>query len=74
MRPPLQANLLAAAGRDGVAFGGHWLGRADVSLDSDFLGHEKLRLKIGQPIILERFPSLKGVEERCGQAAVDGLS
>jgi hypothetical protein len=41
VRTALQADLLAVAGRDGVAFWGNWLGRADVGFDSDFFGHGK---------------------------------
>ena len=46
VRTALQADLLAAAGRDGVALGRDWLGGADVGFDSDFLGHGGLRLKM----------------------------
>ena len=46
VRTALQADLLAAAGRDGVALGRDWLWGADVGFDSDFLGHGELRLKM----------------------------
>ena len=40
VRTALQADFLAVAGRDGVALGRHWLGRADIGFDSDFFGHK----------------------------------
>jgi len=47
VRTALQADLLAAAGGDGVALGRDWLWGADVGFDSDFLGHGELRVKNG---------------------------
>jgi len=47
VRTALQADLLAAAGGDGVALGRDWLWGADVGFDSDFLGHGGLRVKNG---------------------------
>lgn len=47
VRSALQADLLAAAGRDGVALGRDWFWGADVGFDSDFLGHGRLRVKNG---------------------------
>ena len=43
----LQADLLAVAGRDGIAFWRYRLGCADVGLDSDFFGHGRLRVRNG---------------------------
>ena len=50
MGTTLQADLLTIAGRDGVAFWRHWLGGADVGLDSDFFGHGRLRVKNGRNV------------------------
>jgi uncharacterized protein (DUF58 family) len=43
----LQAALLALASGDGVAFRANGLRGADVGFDSDFFGHEGLRVKNG---------------------------
>ena len=47
-RTALQADFLAMRRRCGVAFGWNGLGGADVGFDSDFLGHEGLRVGMGK--------------------------
>ena len=67
----LQTDFLAMTCRSGVALRRYRLGGADVGFDSDFFGHEGLRLKNGlaHDFKLPRAAAVVRSESRAGAVA-----